>query len=71
MAKIEDVMEASGGDWGGIEQITPTLRLGYMNDFLIVEKTLADGTSGIYSVPFIEKEHFEAFLAWKATLSRA
>lgn len=69
MAKIEDVMGAAGGDWGGTEQVTPTLRLGYANDFLIVEKTLPDGTSGIYSVPFIEKEHYEAFLAWKASLT--
>lgn len=65
--KIEEIMDQAGGDWGGIEQVTPTLRLGYANNFVIVEKTTPSGT-GIYCLPFIEQEHIESFLAWKASL---
>lgn len=69
MAKIEDLMPKAGNDWGGIEQITPTLRFGYANDFLLVEKTLSDGSAGVYPIPQIAEEHMEAFLAWMANLA--
>lgn len=68
MAKIEDLLPQAGGDWGGIDQINETIRVGHANNFLLWEKTLADGSVGVYPLPFIEEEHFESFLAWKATL---
>lgn len=70
MAKIEDLMEQAGGDWGGIEQITPTVRFGFANEFVIVERTLPNDTSGVYALPYIPVEQMESFLAWRASLSK-
>lgn len=68
MAKIEDLMADAGGDWGGIEQVTPTLRIGYANNYVLMEKTLEDGSPGVYAVPFVPQEHMASFLAWLASL---
>lgn len=67
--KIEDMMEAAGGDWAGIEQLTPTSRIGWANNFLLVEKTLENGDTGMYPIPYVSEADFESFLAWKESLS--
>lgn len=64
MAKIEDMNDA----WAPTEQLTPTLRIGYGNEWVYLEKTLPDGTSGVYNIPHIPPEHMESFLAWRASL---
>jgi hypothetical protein len=66
--KIEDMMIAAGGDWAGVEQLTPTSRIGWANNFLLVEKTLENGDTGIYPLPYVPEDRFEDFLAWLANL---
>ena len=62
--KIEDMNDA----WAATEQLTPTTRIGYGNDWVYIEKTLPDGSVGLYNLAHIATEHMQSFLAWKATL---
>lgn len=68
MARIEEVMALAGGDWGGIEQITDTLRIGYAQNYILVEKTLPDGNAGVYNLPHVPAEQMADFLAILASL---
>jgi hypothetical protein len=68
MAKIEDVW-GTDGDWGGIEQATPTLRIGYGNNWVYMEKTLPNGDVGVYNIPHVPQEKMADFLAWLANLT--
>ncbi len=67
MARIEEVLPIDG-DWGGIEQLTPTSRIGYGQNFIFVEKTLSDGSVGVYNLPHVPSERMADFLVWLASL---
>lgn len=65
---IEGAMQ-NDGDWGGVEQLTPTSRIGYGQNFVFVEKTLPDGNVGVYNLPHVPAERMADFLSWLANLS--
>lgn len=67
MANLEQAM-ASDGDWGGIDQINDTLRIGHGQNFVFVEKTLPDGSVGVYNLPHVPSDRMADFLVWLANL---
>ena len=73
MAKLEDNMQLDG-DWGGIEQLTPKTRVGYTQNFVMVERTLdeldenGNPKVGVYNLPHVPSERMADFLVWLANL---
>lgn len=71
MATIEEFFANVDGDWGGIEQVANGVRMGFSNNFVVVERTLPSGEgTGIYPLPFIASEEIESFLAWRVSLKK-
>jgi hypothetical protein len=69
MARIEDLMADAGGDWGGIEQLSVDTRIGYAQNFVLMEKTV-NGEAGVYILPHVPQEHMASFLEWLASLPK-
>lgn len=67
MASLEDNLKLDG-DWAGIEQLTPTSRIGYSQNFIMIEKKLPDGSVGVYNLPHVPSERMADFLVWLAGL---
>lgn len=69
MARIEDFYDKLG-HWADLEpdQISDTVRIGYGDNFLLVEKTTPTGGSGVYVVPHIPEDRLDSFLAWLSGL---
>jgi len=68
MAKLEDNM-ALDGDWGGIEELPSGTRIGYTQNFVMIERTDANGEVGVYNLPHVPSDRMADFLAWLANLS--
>lgn len=67
MSTLEENIALDGG-WADIEQLTPKTRIGYTNNFVMIETKDADGNVGVYNLPHVPSERMADFLAWLADL---
>lgn len=67
MANIETEMTSIDQDWGGIVDLGQGIRIGFGDRLILLERTRADGSVGVYNLAHIPDDKVEAFFEWLAS----